>query len=144
MIDKKELENFISNIQVENTNKKEKVFNDVQAEEIIFLKDKKVPQKNIIEFLFNKYPEIKSSHQNKLQSLKSLISKIKKEKIAKRRKSKDENIVNSNSSKPENKEEPENKTSSILPKITDKKQVSLDLPKIENNQGLIEPNHKWK
>ena len=106
MIDKKELENFISNIQVENTNKKEKVFNDVQVEEIIFLKDKKVPQKNIIEFLFNKYPEIKSSHQNKLQSLKSLISKIKKEKIAKRRKTKDEDNLKSNSSK----EEPENKT----------------------------------
>ena len=117
MIDKKELENFISNIQVENTNKKEKVFNDVQVEEIIFLKDKKFPQKNIIEFLFNKYPEIKSSHENKLQSLKSLISKIKKEKIIKRRKTKNEiSNVESNSSESEIKEEPENKTNESLTK----------------------------
>lgn len=102
MINKNELENFINGIKKDNNiSKKEKVFCDIQIEEILFLKDKKISQKNIIDFLFDKYPEIKEIYSERTQTLKSLISKIKKEPTTTRRRKRHEESLKLNSSKNE-------------------------------------------
>lgn len=102
MINREELESFVDSIKKENINKKEKIFNEIQVEEILFLKDRKISQKNIIEFLFSKYPEIEKKYNQKISTLKSLISKVKvkkepvkkiKEKIVKSEDKNEEEII---------------------------------------------------
>ncbi len=122
MIDKEELKKFMTTINSDDTNKKEKIFNDIQVEEILFLKENKVLQKNIIEFLFQKYPDLKINYEERISTIKSLISKIKINQKPKKRRTNEkiENEVNSSTSSEV--EEPKNKDSSILSKINDKKQ----------------------
>lgn len=94
MINREELESFVDSIKKENINKKEKIFNEIQVEEILFLKDRKISQKNIIEFLFSKYPEIEKKYNQKIPTLKSLISKVRVKKINEVKKIKEEIVKN--------------------------------------------------
>ena len=133
MIDKEELKKFMTTINSDDTNKKEKIFNDIQVEEILFLKENKVLQKNIIEFLFQKYPDLKINYEERISTIKSLISKIKiNQKPKKRRTTKDENNLESNSSK----EEPENKTSNDT-QIVEENQI----PKMNVFQKIVQKNN---
>lgn len=120
-MDIKKIENFL--------NKKE----DIEASsssilskwenEIRYLVDKKIKQKIIIEFLFENDAEIRNKYQDKYSNFQSMVSQFcSRLKKSKRRKTKDEDNLKSNSSQTTIREEPENKSTGILSKIENKKQ----------------------
>ena len=136
MIDKEELKKFMTTINTDDTNKKEKIFNDIQVEEILFIKENKVLQKNIIEFLFQKYPDLKINYEERISTIKSLISKIKINQKPKKRRTNEkiENEVNSSTSSEV--EEPENKTSNDT-QIVEENQI----PKMNVFQKIVQKNN---
>ena len=73
--------------------------------------EKKAKQRTILNFILQKDEEIAKTYENRMATLQSMLSqfcaRLKKNKSKKSRKTKDENNLESNSSK----EEPENKTS---------------------------------
>lgn len=109
--------------------------------EIKYLADKKIKQKIIIEFLFENDEEIKKKYQDKYSNFQSMVSQFcSRLKKSKRRKTKNEDNVESNSSQTENKEEPENKTSGILSKLDDKKQEKKSFLPTDYVDGKAELN----
>ena len=92
--------------------------------EISYMIEKKAKQRTILNFILQKDEEIAKTYENRMATLQSMLSqfcaRLKKNKSKTRRKS-NEDKVESNSSTSSEVEE-QNKDSSILSKINDKKQ----------------------
>lgn len=106
------VENFLANLD-KNAQQNQSILTK-HEDDIQKLVDKKIKQIIIIQYLFSVDEEIKNkySDEKNIKTLKVIVSNfVKKLKSKKRRKSKDENNLESNSSQLSKKEEPENKTS---------------------------------
>lgn len=135
------VENFLANLDT-NAHQTQSILTRYE-DDIQKLIDKKIKQTIIIQYLFSVDEEIKNKYDDvkNIKTLKVMVSNfVKKLKSKKRRKLKDECNIDSNSSKPENKEEPEKKSTGILSKIEDKKQEKKSFmpPSSKNDEEILD------
>lgn len=130
------VEDFLSKLDIKSVQKNQSILAKYE-DDIQKLIDKKIKQTIIIQYLFSVDEKIKNKYDDEknIKTLKVMVSIfVKKLKSKKRRKSKDENSVDSNSSNPvQKKEEPEKKSSDIVPQNSENIWTNMENFRIKKN-----------